>query len=324
MGRRVFVTGANGRVGRHLVAQLVAAGDEVTGLAHTREGAAVVEGAGARCLIGDLQAREVLREGLAGAEVVYHLAGGLRGPGKQTPDLVNRAGMEGLLAAVDDVGTGSLSSLVFTSSTAVYGDRSGLVVGEEMPPQPNTRYGQSKVDAEKLLLDACDKRGVPGRIVRLAAVYGEGFPFMLVDQIKSGKARLPGEGRNYVPTIHVDDALRGLRLVADKGTDGRIYNLADTEPVILKEFYAKVHSLVGGEPVWFWSTWIPSYAQDFAAQLNERIQSHTPRTPRLTPDNLKLFRASCRLRVERVESELGMEWAFGSSLDGLQAVLGHA
>lgn len=324
MGRRVFVTGANGRVGRRLVEQLVAAGDDVVGLARTPEGAAVVENAGARCLVGDLQAREVLRQGLDGAEVVYHLAGGLRGPGKQTPDLINRAGMEGLLAAIDDVGTGSMASLVFTSSSAVYGDRSGLVVGEEMPPKPDTRYGRSKVAAENLLLSAAEHRGVPGRIVRLAAVYGEGFPFMLVDPIRAGRAKLPGEGRNYVPTIHIDDAIRGLRLVAEKGADGRIYNLADTEPVTLKDFYDKVHSLVGGKPVWFWSTWIPSYAQEFAARLNERIQSHLPRTPRFTPDNLKLFRASCRMRVERMESELGMEWSWGSSLDGLEAVLGRA
>ncbi len=324
MPRRVFVTGANGRIGRRLIARLVADGDDVVGLARDQDKATVVEGLGAKALVGDMQAGSVLEQGLDGAEVVYHLAGGLRGPGKETPDLINRAGMEGLLAAIDRVGTGSLASLVFTSSSAVYGDRSGLVVGEEMPPQPATRYGKSKTEAEQLLLQATEERGVPGRVVRLAAVYGEGFPFMQVDLIKAGKARLPGEGRNHVATIHVDDAVTGIQLVGDKGADGRIYNLADTEPVILKEFYGKVHQLVGGEPVWFWSTWIPSYVQDFAARWNERIQSHTPRRPVFTPDNLKLFRASCRLRVERIEKELGMEWEHPSSLDGLEAVLGPA
>ncbi|MCB9780088.1 MAG: NAD-dependent epimerase/dehydratase family protein [Alphaproteobacteria bacterium] len=322
MGSKVFVTGANGRVGQRLVAALVAAGDQVTGLARSADKAREVEALGAACLVGDLSSRDVLEQGLDGAEVVYHLAGGLRGPGpQQTPDLVNRAGMQGLLDAVDRVGTGSLNSLVFTSTCAVYGDRSGLVVGEDMPPQPDTRYGKSKVAAEQLLAAACDERGVPGRIVRLAAVYGPGFPFMLADQIAAGTARLPGEGRNYVPTIHIDDAVTGLRAVAGGGVDGAIYNLADRAPLTLRDFYAEVHRHVGGAPVRFFSTWIPSYVQEALARTNERVASRLGRHPRLTPDNLKLFRASARMRVDRIEQELSMEWAWPSAREGLADVL---
>lgn len=323
MGRRVFVTGANGRVGQPLVRALVAAGDEVVGLARSQEKAAAVQALGATCLVGDMADQDVLARGLDGAAVVYHLAGGLRGPGKTTPDLINRAGMESLLKAVDRVGTGALDSLLYTSTCAVYGNRSGLVVDEEMPPQPDTRYGRSKNDAEKLLLAAAS-RGVPARIARLAAVYGPGFPFMLVDGIKAGTARLPGEGRNYVPTIHVDDAVDALRRVADAGQDGRVYNVADTEPVTLKAFYDQVHALVGGKPVWFWSTWIPSYVQEFLARTNERVQSHTPRRPVFTPDNLKLFRNSVRMRVDRLQGELSMEWRHPDAISGLKAVLGGA
>lgn len=322
MGRRVFVTGANGRVGQALIRALVARGDRVVGLARSADKARAVEALGAECLVGDMDAASELDRGLEGAELVFHLVGGLRGPGAETPDQINRGGMEKLLAAVDRVGTGTLQALVFTSSSAVYGDRSGLVLGEEMPPQPDTAYGQSKVEAEKLLLKASADRGVPGRVVRLAAVYGEGFPFMLVDQIRAGKARLPGEGRNHVPTIHVDDAVQGLLRVADRGQDGRIYNLSDTDPVTLKQFYSKVHSLVGGKPVWFWSTWVPSYAQLRIAAVNERLASRLGRNPRLTPDNIKLFRANSRLRTDRIQGELEMSWRFPSALDGLQAVLG--
>lgn len=323
MARRVFVTGANGRVGQRLVASLVSRGDDVVGLARSEDKAATVKALGARCLVGDLSSADVLDRGLQGAETVYHLAGGLRGPGRETPDIINRIGMERLLAAVDRVGTGSLNSLVFTSTCAVYGDRNGLVVGEDIPIQPDTHYGHSKAEAERLLLAAGD-RGVPAKVVRLAAVYGEGFPFMLVDLIKAGKARLPGEGRNYVPTIHVDDAVRALQLIDDKGQDGNVYNVADTEPVILKAFYGKVHKLVGGEPVWFWSTWVPSALQLLVARANERVQSRLPRRPSFTPDNLKLFRSSVRLRVDRLADELGMEWQHPDPLVGLEAVLGSA
>lgn len=322
MSERILVTGASGQIGLPLVKALVGAGHEVVGLVRTPANEEVVRAAGATVLSGSLYDPEALARAVEGVTVVYHLAGGIRGKGPETADVINRQGMEGLLAAIDRVGTGALESLVYTSSSAVYGDRGGLVVDEELPAQPDTRYGQSKLDAERLLLDAAAQRGVPARVVRLAAVYGEGFPFMLVDLIKAGRARLPGEGRNTVPTIHVDDALRGLRLVAEGGQDGRIYNLADTEPVILKQFYGKVHQLVGGKPVWFWSTWVPTAVQMNVARLNERLQSRLPRRPYFTPDNLKLFRNSSRLRIDRIQSELGMEWAWPSALDGLEAVLG--
>jgi len=323
MARRVFVTGASGRVGQQLIAALVAAGDEVCGIARSAEKAAQVQALGASCRVGELSDAAALDPGLDGAEVIYHLAGGVRGPGQETPDRINRVGMENLLAGVDRVGTGALASLVFTSTCAVYGDRSGLVVDEEMPPRPDTRYGKSKVAAEELLMAAAE-RGVPGRIARLAAVYGPDFPFMLVDGIRAGTARLPGEGRNYVPTIHVDDAVSALVRIGERGQDGRIYNVSDLEPVLLKAFYGEVHRLVGGSPVWFWSTWVPSYVQELGARANERVQSHLPRRPLLTPDNLKLFRSSVRLRVDRLRSELEMEWAWPEPLAGLRAVLSDA
>lgn len=323
MGKRIFVTGASGRIGLRLVRELAAEGHSVVGLARSAEGVQAVQAAGAQALQGDMQAGPVLDQGLDGAEIVYHLAGGIRGKGRESADVINRQGMESLLAAVDRVGTGSMEALLFTSSSAVYGDRGGLVVGEDLPLQPDTLYGESKMAAEQLLRQAAESRGVPARIVRLAAVYGEGFPFMLVDLIKAGRARLPGEGRNYVPTIHVDDAIKGLRLVVEKGQDGRVYNLADSEPVILREFYGKVHKMVGGKPVWFWSTWVPTALQMAVARANERAQSRLPRRPYFTPDNLRLFRGSCRLRIDRIEEELGMEWRWPSSIDGLDAVLGQ-
>ena len=317
MGSRIFVTGANGRVGLPFVRALVEGGHQVTGLARSEDKAAAVRQLGAECLVGDLSSHDVLIQGINNAERIYHLAGGVRGKGTETPDIINNQGTTSLIDAIAAAQTDHLTSVLFTSSCAVYGDRSNLWVPEDMPPTPNTRYGQSKLDAEQALLSS----GLPVKVVRLAAVYGPGFPFMMIDRMQAGKGWLPGEGRNYIPTIHIDDAVSGLLTIDEKGRSGEVYHLADQEPMLLKEFYAEIGRLAGGEPMRFWSTWIPSYIQRSVARYNERLQSKINRTPQFTPDNLKLYTNSVRLKVERLEKELSFSWKYPSATSGLEATL---
>ncbi|MDG1481376.1 MAG: NAD(P)-dependent oxidoreductase [Myxococcota bacterium] len=317
MGSRIFVTGANGRVGMPLIRALVSEGHQVIGLARNDEKAGVVRALGAECLVGDLSSTDVLTKGADGAERIYHLAGGVRGKGQETPDVINSQGTASLIEAIGRADTASLDSVLFTSTCAIYGDRSNLWVPEDMTPTPNTRYGKSKLAAEEALLSS----GLPVRIVRLAAVYGPGFPFMMVERMQAGKGWLPGEGRNYIPTVHIDDAVEGLKCIDSAGKPGEIYHLADQEPLLLKEFYAEVHKLSGGEPLKFWSTWVPSYVQRSAARYNERLQSRINRRPQFTPDNLKLYTNSVRLKVERLEKELSFTWKYPNAASGLAATL---
>jgi nucleoside-diphosphate-sugar epimerase len=307
-----FVTGATGRIGRVLVARLIAEGQAVVGLARSEAGADQVRALGAQCVVGSMADADALAKGLTNASTVYHLAGGFRGPGAETPDQINRVCAEQLAQALEGHDP---ERVVFTSSCAVYGDRSSLWVDEQMPPHPHTRYGKSKVDAEAAL------SGLDGLcIVRLAATYGQGFPWLMDERIRDNKGWLPGEGRNFVPTIHVADAVTGLYLLGTRGAPG-IYNLADQNPVPLRAFYDAVHGCVGGRPMRFWSTWIPSYVQFWAARNNERLQSRTGSTPRFTPDALRLFTASVRMRVDKIAQEVDMSWVHPEPTAGVRAVL---
>lgn len=316
---RIFVTGAAGRLGLPLVRALVGSGAEVVGLASTKEKAAELEKLGATALVGRLDRQDVLVQGLRGARRVYHLAGGVRGAGADTAEVINHQGTRHLCDALRSVGHRELDALVFTSSVSVYGDRAGLWVDESMPPYPQTLYAESKVAAERLLLQLAREEGLPARIVRVGAVYGPGFGVTMDAAIRAGRCWLPGEGRNYVPSLHCDDAVAGLLCVADRGADGEIYNLSDPNPVIQREFYAEVARLVGGRPPRFWSTWIPSYAQQWVASRAEALQARLGRRPRLTPDTLKLYTASVRMKVERLEKQLGFTWKYPTHTLGLGA-----
>jgi UDP-glucose 4-epimerase len=302
---KVLVTGASGKIGRRLVQKLVQNGSQVIGLTRDEAGAQRVRAEGGEPALGNLADTKILGDAVEGASVVYHLAGGVRGAGSETPDVLNREGTERLRDAI--VERGSKPVVVFASSGAVYGDRSGLWVDEGMPPFPNTAYGTSKAAAERLLLD--DPK-MDTRIARLGIVYGPDFPILLEARRQRGRAFLPGEGRNYLPMIHVDDAVQALLVLAEKGQDNGIYNVADRDPRLFKEFFDALKTHTGGEAVRFWSTWIPSVLQQAWANENERIQARLGRRPVFTPDNLRLYTASLRMRVDRLEKEIGFAWRY--------------
>lgn len=323
MGDRIFVTGGSGRIGQPLIRALVAAGNDVIALARSPEAEAAVRGAGADVVKGDLEDAEALRRGIEGADRVYHLAGGLRGRGSVTADALNNQGTANLLAALESRAS-ELKSVLLASTSAVYGDRSSLWIEEDFVPSPNTLYGVSKVQAEERVLAACERNDLRGVIARIGAVYGPGFSFDMAERMKRGVAWLPGEGRNLVPSIVVDECVRALIHVSERGEAGGVYHVADQSTPTLKEFYAEVHRHVGGTPVRFWSTWIPSYVQLEAARLNERMQARAGRRPRFTPDNLALYTNSVRLKVDKLTDGLGFEWRYPDYKAGIAAAFGGA
>lgn len=310
---RILVTGASGNIGRHLVPHLVGLGHEVVGLARSEASAQLVKSLGATVARGELSDVRTLSQAAAGCQAVVHLAGGVRGSGTTTPDVLNRQGTENLVAALADH---SPSICVLASSCAVYGDRSNLWIEEDFEPSPNTRYGTSKVAAER----AVQASNQPWVIARVAAVYGEGFNFSMVDRMRAGKAWLPGEGRNHVPTLHIEDCVDAFTLLlgADAGT---IVHLADRSQPTLREFYDAVHARAGGDAMRFWSTYVPSYVQNWGARNNERLQSRLGLKPRFTPDNLRLFTNSVRLRTQVLE-DLGFSWRHPDHEAGIDATWG--
>lgn len=73
-GRRILVTGAEGRIGTATCAHLSALGASVTALSLPAEGEQVVEQAADRVLHGDTRDDEVVQQALEGVELVVHLA----------------------------------------------------------------------------------------------------------------------------------------------------------------------------------------------------------------------------------------------------------
>src|SRR5207253_10349674 len=71
---RIFLTGATGFIGSHIVPLLLEAGHEVLGLARSEAGAKQLSGAGAAVHRGNLDEPSTLRSGAEKADAVIHCA----------------------------------------------------------------------------------------------------------------------------------------------------------------------------------------------------------------------------------------------------------
>ncbi|XXF81428.1 NAD-dependent epimerase/dehydratase family protein [Myxococcaceae bacterium GXIMD 01537] len=242
---RIFVTGATGFIGRHLVPALVQAGHEVVAL--VRRPGTLPAHPGVTQIQGDVEEVDGFSHGLKGMDAVIHAAA-LVDPidDEQAADALNHRASFALARAARDRG---VRVFIFVSSIAAIGMGRDLgVVDGEVLCAPSTPYGRSKRSAELslLALEGPDFRVV---VARPPTVYGRGDTrgnfLALARAVRTGVFFIPGHGRNRMSFCHVDNLVRALRLFAESEEAQGIFHVADGRPVTLREFAEHVAEETG-------------------------------------------------------------------------------
>lgn len=249
MARRVFVTGATGFVGRHLVDRLVANGAQVRALVRPTSDIAHLREVGAEIVTGDLRDPGALREGMDGAGVVYHLAAVTAARSDQEYASTNSDGTAALLAGIR-LATARPERLVYLSSYAAVGPWDGKSPrGTNETPAPLTSYGRTKLEGERFARSA-EELGVDVLVVRSPAVFGPGDRALLpyFKLVRAGFAPIPGGEDRRLHLIFVKDLAEALARAADSGqgtvsvADPRIHRWRDVVGAIADSF--------GRRPIW--------------------------------------------------------------------------
>jgi nucleoside-diphosphate-sugar epimerase len=242
----VFVTGATGFVGAHLVKALRARGDSVAALVRRPALAEQLGWAGdIRQVRGDLDNEDALREGCTGAEVVFHVAGKIVARSPAEFMATNRDGTANVLEAARDAG---VRRFVHVSSLAVAGPTTpGNPIDEARPPAPITHYGRSKLAAEVLV------RAMPMEwtIVRPPVVYGEWDRGTLTvfRLARRGVVPIFGDGSQELSFIHAEDLARALIMAAGTPTTaGRVYFATHPATFTSRTFVLRVGAALGTAP----------------------------------------------------------------------------
>ena len=218
---------------------------------------------------GSVQVVEVdlLRPGsldrlMEGVDTVFHLAA-IRGSGWVRGDedvyRVNVGITRNLMeAAVSQ----PVRRCVYVSSVSIYGHLRGVLVGEEYPCSPVTRYGQTKYESEKLVKEFQRSGKISSTIIRPVITYGPGDTWgmvvKLISLINSNKYLTIGDGENRVHLIYIDDLIDGLMLILNNpAVWGRTYIFAGEEPITINRLVGIISVALGTRvinlhiPTWF-------------------------------------------------------------------------
>ena len=222
LGVRALVTGASGFVGRHLVAHLAAAGDEVTS-----SEAEITEPEALAADFGDCS-----------FDAVYHLAAQADVHASfTTAPATLRVNVEGTFNVLDAARRAGAGRVVVVSSADVYGrlEPAVLPVDETASLRPVTPYGASKAAAEMVCVQAGAGRGLhvvrarafnhigPGQSDRFVAAA---LAARIADNERTGTDVVPvGNLRARRDFTDVRDVVRAYRLLAEHGASGEAYNV---------------------------------------------------------------------------------------------------
>jgi nucleoside-diphosphate-sugar epimerase len=238
---KLLVTGASGWIGSASVAELIAAGHHVLGLARSDAAAAKVAALGAEPVRGSLDDLASLRAAAARADGVVHLGYNHDFSRMAEAAQTDRAAID----AFADVLQGSGGPLLIASGTL--GLAPGRVGTEEDTPaahvHPRVANAAHAVDLAA--------RGVRSLVVRFApTVHGAGGDHGFVAVLariarEKGMSAFIGAGANRWPAVHRLDAGKLVALAVDKAPPGTVLHAVAEEGVATHAIAAALGAFLG-------------------------------------------------------------------------------
>jgi UDP-glucose 4-epimerase len=257
---KIFVTGAAGFIGSHLVENLLSDGHQVTGLDDMSTGRptnlrSVADHPDFRLVQGSILDQDLVGELTAGCDQVYHLAAAVGAFVIRDRTLeslrTNIHGTENVVEAAARCG----AVLLAASTSEIYGKnpKPGLSEDDDRiigsPLKSRWSYAEAKAIDESLIDAYCRERGLKAVIIRFfntvgprqTGRYGMVIPRLTRQALAGEPLTVYGTGEQIRCFCHVHDVIPALtKLIATPDAYGRAVNLGNNEPTSINDLAKRI------------------------------------------------------------------------------------
>lgn len=246
-GKKVLVTGGAGFIGSHLTERLIKLGAHVTVLDNFSTGKlANLKPIITRInlMYADVTSPYSCVKATYGKDVVFHLAAFISVPlSLKNPAVCSAINTDGTRNILEGCREAEVPSLVFSSSSAVYGNKE-TPCNESDTPNPLTPYASTKLEGEKLCKKYAQECGMNTVCLRYFNVYGDrqnpnGEYAAVVAKFKdclNNKKPITifGNGQQTRDFIHVSKVVdANLMMGMQTGKVGEVFNVATGKSINL-------------------------------------------------------------------------------------------
>ena len=308
---KILITGASGFIGSFIVEEALRQGFETWAAVRKSSSREWLQDERIKFIELSLNSKEQLVEQLRSKnfDYVVHAAGVTKCLNRQDFRRINTEGTKNLAEALIELQM-PLKRFVYLSSLSIFG-----AIKEEQPyedirendtPKPNTEYGRSKLEAEKIL-DSLGSR-IPYIILRPTGVYGprEKDYFVMAKSIKQHTDFAVGYKRQDITFVYVTDVVQAVFLALNHGDNGRRYFLSDGKVYQSTTFSNLIREELG-RPWWIRIT-APVWVLRVITFFGEYISRMTGKVSVLNNDKFNILKQrNWRCDIQSAIDELGYQ-----------------
>jgi uncharacterized protein YbjT (DUF2867 family) len=278
----IFIAGASGFVGGHLVDYLITKGQRVVCLARSEGSRHTLEARGAEVISGDVTRPESLTGVLNPDDFVVHLVGIIEEKGRATFESVHCKGTANLVAEAKRAGVRH-----FFYQSALGADRNSW-----------SDYLRTKAEAEEIIRES----GLRHTIFRPSLIIGpwDGFTKKLVEMLKlSPVLPIPGEGKAKFQPVYIKDWLSCIGKVIENPDDFlSTYEIGGPEHISYREMVETLSKALGQHRP---TLPVPMGIMKFGALFFEKVLPSPP----VTTDQLRLLEQDNIGDLKSIEKNFG-------------------